>query len=117
MTSPEQRRERNASRRSLGTISQPQFHSLPPLYRGGAYYPRLHNGFVPHNVAQPLLMQAFPTLPQNAVAQHQRNVVGNHQPLAAAFGAATGLSSASSSNMSTKKCRPTGWSLELKINH
>ena len=86
MTSPEQRRERDASRRSLGTISQPQFHSLPPLYRGGAYYPRLHNGFVPHNVAQPLLMQAFPTLPRNAVARHQRNV-GNHQPLAAAFGA------------------------------
>ena len=91
MTSPEQRRQRDAARRSLNTIPQPQFHSLPhnnapPLYRGGAYYPGLHPGFVAHNIVQPLPMHAYPGLPRNAVARHQRNV-GNHQPLAAAFGA------------------------------
>jgi len=100
MTSPEQRRQRDAARRSLDNITQPQFHTPPhqpqfhncphppPLYRGGAYYPGLHPGFVLQNVAQPLPMHAYAyqNLPWNAVAHHQHNV-GNHQPLAAAFGA------------------------------
>ena len=88
MTSPEQRRQRDAARRSLNNIPQPQFQgpSVPPLHRGGAYYPGLHAGFIPNNVAQPLPMHNYPNLPRNAVAHHQRNV-GNHQALAAAYGA------------------------------
>ena len=94
MTSPEQRRQRDAARRSLNTIPQPQFQAPldppaplnpPPLYRGGAYYHGVHPGFIPRNVAQPLPMSAYPNLPWNAVAHHQRNV-GNYQPLAAAYG-------------------------------
>ena len=98
MTSPEQRRQRAEARRSLNTIRQPQFQTLPdpplndgqqriaPLYRGGVYYPGLHAGFTPRGVTQPLPMHAYLNLPQNAVANHQCNV-GNHQGLAAAHNA------------------------------
>jgi len=63
MTSPEQHRQQDAARRSLNNITQPQFHNppnnVPPLYRGGAYYPGVHHGFIPQNVAQPLGMHAL----------------------------------------------------------
>ena len=110
MTSPEQCRQRNAARRPLNTIPQPQFqappnppqgggqqaappnppqgdgqHAAPPLYRGGAYHPGHHPGFIPRGVAQPLPMYLYPNLPRHSVANHQRNV-GNYQPLAAAYG-------------------------------
>jgi len=100
MTSPEQHRQQNAARCSLNTVPQPQFLAPPnppqgggqqmaaPLYRGGAYYHGLHPGFVPHNIAQPLPMYAYPNLPRNVVAHHQQNV-GNYQPLAAAYDAQT----------------------------
>ena len=98
MTSPELRRQRNAVRPSLRAIPQPQFQAplnppqgddqqaFPPLYRGGAYYPGLHPGFIPRGVPQPLPMHLYPNLPRHSVANHQRNV-GNYQPLAAAYGA------------------------------
>src|SRR5258708_6930980 len=98
MTSPEQRREQNAPRHSLNNIPQPQFQAppnqpqgdrqqaVPPLYRGGVYYPGIHPGFIQGGHAQPLPMHLYPNLPQHSVANHQHNV-GNYQPLAAAYGA------------------------------
>lgn len=97
MTSPEQRRERNAARRSLNNIPQPQFQApnppqgdgqqaVPPLYRGGIYYPGIHPGFIPRGLAEPLPMHQYPNLPRHSVANHQCNV-GNYQPLASAYGA------------------------------
>ena len=54
MTSPEQRRERDAARRSLNAIPQPQFRAPPdtaPLYRGGAYYPWVYPTQRPTTIA------------------------------------------------------------------
>ena len=77
-----QSRQWNAARRSLNTIPQPQFQAppdpsegngqqaVPPLYRGGAYYPGLHPKFIPRGVSQPLLMHLYPNLPRNSVANH-----------------------------------------------
>ena len=128
MTSPEQRRQRAEARRSLNTIRQPQFQTLPdpplndgqqriaPLYRGGVYYPGLHAGFTPRGVTQPLPMHAYLNLPQNAVANHQCNV-GNHQGLAAAHNAQNWNEFNQTFQQSIKQGRPSGLGSGAMVNH